>query len=313
MPSVTAQRRALGAVAIAVLAWSASSLFVRAGHADPIVFTTWRLWFALPPLAAIVAWRRRRQPALELWPTDMARGRAFLVLIGGGAIFAASAATAFAAIDRTRLLDVTLIGSLQPVLIVAFAVTVLGEKVTATQAALPLIAVVGTIVVAIAASGSGTWTLAGDLIAVLSLVLNAGWFLYGRLLRARFAIDPFAVMLSVLASAAVLLTPVALATNGDLHMREEGFIFAACTMVSGTSAHVFMIWAHRYLRASVSAPLLLAEPPIVAVGAWIWFGESLSAVEIVASLVVVVALIAVTRTPALEHAEELSPDPVAPT
>ena len=313
MPVMTVHRRALGAVAIAVLAWSASSLFVRAGHADAVVFTTWRLWFAIPPLTVIVVWRRRRQPALQLWPTDMARGRAFLVLVGGGAFFAASAATAFAAIDQTRLLDVTLITSLQPVLVIAFAVAFLGETVTGKQKALPFVAVLGTIVVATAASGTGTWTLAGDLIAVLSLVLNAGWFLYGRVLRTRFAIDPFAVMLGVLAAAAVLLTPVALVINGGLHMGRDGFVFAACTMVTGTSAHVFMIWAHRFLPASVSVPLLLAEPPIVAAGAWIWFGESLGAVEIIASLVVVATLIAVTRTPALEHAEELSPDPVAPT
>lgn len=312
MPNMRADRRALGAVAIAVLAWSVSSLFVRAGHSDAVVFTTWRLWFAVPVLAAIVFARRRRNPSLQLWPTDMSRGRAVAVLVGGGAFFASSAATAFAAIDRTRLLDVTLITALQPVIVIAFAVAVLGERVTARQAVLPLVAVVGTIVVASAASGRGTWSLAGDLIAVVSLVLNAGWFLYGRLLRARSAIDPFAVMLGVLASAAVLLTPIALAFSGGLHLSTTGFVYAACTMVSGTTAHTLMIWAHRYLPASVSAPLLLAEPPIVAIGAWIWFGESLGAVEIVASLVVVAALAALTRNPALERAEELSTDPVAP-
>ena len=310
---MSTQRRALGAVGVAVLAWSASSLFVRAGHSDALVFTTWRLWFALPPLTAIVLWRRHRNPALEVWPVDVPQHRALLLMAGGGAFFASGAATAFAAIDQTRLLDVTLITSLQPVLIIAFAVVVLNEQITKAQAVLPLIAVAGTIVVAIAASGSGTWTLGGDLIAVLSLVLNAGWFVYGRVLRARFAIDPFAVMLGVLGSAAVLLTPIALVAHGDLHMSSRGLFYAACTMVTGTTAHVFMIWAHRFLPASVSAPLLLAEPPIVAIGAWIWFDEALGAVEIIGSLVVVAALVVLTRAPALEHAEELSPDPVAPT
>lgn len=305
--------RALGAVWLAVLAWSASSLFVRAGDSDPIVFTTWRLWFSLIPLAVAVAWRRRRDPSLQLWPTDVALQRLLLLLIVGGATFASSAATAFAAINQTRLLDVTLIGSLQPVLVVGFAVAFWGEKVTTRQALLPLVAAAGTLIVATAASGSGTWSLAGDLIAVLSLVLNAGWFLFGRALRSRFPIDPFAFMLGVLASAAVLLTPVALITNGDLQMSSRGFTYAACTMITGTSAHVLMTWAHRYLPASISAPLLLAEPPIVAVGAWIWFAESLGIVEIIGSLVVIAALVGVVRTPALEHAEEDTADPVAPT
>ena len=288
-------------------------MFVRAGNSDPIVFTTWRLWFALPPLLLIVIARRRRNRDLELWPAGVPLGRAVLLLVGGGAFFAAGASTAFAAIDQTRLLDVTLITSLQPVLVMAFAVLALRETVTTSQAVLPGIAVLGTIVVAIAASDTGTWSLAGDLIAVLSLFLNAGWFIYGRVLRSRFAIDPFAVMLGVLATAAVLITPLALITSGDLHMPSEGFVYAACVAFTGTAAHVLMIWAHRYLPASVSAPFLLAEPPLVAVGAWIWFSEALSAVEIVASLVVIAALVVVTRTPALEHAEELAPDPVAPT
>jgi drug/metabolite transporter (DMT)-like permease len=296
-----------------VLAWSASSLFVRAGHSDPIVFTTWRLWFALPPLLLIAIVRRRRDPELQIWPTDLARGRALLLLLGGGAFFASAASTAFAAIDRTRLLDVTLITSLQPVIVMVFAVAVLHETVTRGQALLPCIAVVGTIVVAVAASDTGTWSLGGDLIAVLSLILNAAWFLYGRVLRSRFPIDPFAVMFGVLATAALMLTPIALLTSGDLHMPSEGFVYAGCVAFTGTAAHVLMIWAHRYLPASHSAPLLLAEPPLVAIGAWIWFNEALSAVEIVASLVVVAVLVAVARTPALEHAEELAPDPVAPT
>ena len=54
------ERRAIEGVWIAVLFWSANALFVRAGDADPLVFTTWRLWIALPPLAAVLLWRTRR-------------------------------------------------------------------------------------------------------------------------------------------------------------------------------------------------------------------------------------------------------------
>jgi drug/metabolite transporter (DMT)-like permease len=310
---VRTRRRALAAVVLAVVGWSASSLFVRAAHADAAVFTTWRLWFALPPLAVIVAHRRRANPDLQIWPEDVPRGRALLLLLGGGAFFASGAATAFAAIDLTRLLDVTLITSLQPVLVLVFAVMVLRERVTRAQIALPVVAVIGTIVVASAASGRGHWSLTGEIVAVASLVLNAGWFLYGRVLRSRSAIDPFAVMLGVLGAAALLLTPIAVIESGGLDLRAAAFGFAVCTMISGTTAHVLMIWAHRYVPASVSAPLLLAEPPLVALAAWGLFGETLGPVEILASLVVVAALAAVTRSPVLDHAEELSPDPVAPT
>lgn len=304
--------RTLGAVVLAVIGWSASTLFVRAAHADALVFTAWRLWFALPPLALVVAWRHRSDPDTQLWPRGMSLARWSVLLAGGGAFFAGGAATAFAAIGLTRLLDVTLITSLQPVLIIVFAVAVLRERVAPSQFAIATIAIAGTILVSSAASGSGNWSLAGDVVAVVSLVVNAGWFLYGRVLRARFAVDPFAFMLGVLAAAAVLLTPVAAVEAGGLGLPAAAAGYAALTMVSGTTAHVLMTWAHRYVPASVSAPLLLAEPPLVAVAAWFCFAESLGPVEIAGSIIVVVALFGMVRNPAVERAEEGLADPVAP-
>ncbi len=303
---------ALGAVLLAVVGWSASTLFVRAAHADAVVFTTWRLWFALPPLYALVVLRRRRDTTSIVVPRGVSRSRWILVLVGGGAFFASSAATAFAAIDLTRLLDVTLITSLQPVIVMAFAASFLAERVTVRQYLMASVAIAGTIVVASAASGSGTWSLAGDLVAVVSLVLNAGWFLYGRAVRARFAVDSIAFMLGVLGTAAVLLTPVAVITAGGLALPAAAVGFAACTMTTGTTAHCLMVWAHRYVPASVSAPLLLAEPPLVAVAAWMLFGEALGAVEIVGSLVVVAVLVAMVRDQSLERVEQETPDPLAP-
>ncbi len=129
------ERRAIGAVLIAVVLWSATSLFVRAGHSDALVFTTWRLWFALPPLATIVWWRSRRVDTAPFWPDDMPRLRWIALLVGAGAFFVSGAATTFAALGLTRLLDVTLIGSLQPVLIIGFAVAFLGERVARTHLA----------------------------------------------------------------------------------------------------------------------------------------------------------------------------------
>src|SRR5262245_41557621 len=155
------ERRALGAIWIAIVFWSATALFVRAGDANPLVFTTWRLWFALPPLAAVCWWRTRGGRNVMFRAPGMSRGRWFLVILGAGAFFASGAATAFAAIDKTRLLDVTLISALQPVVIIVVAVLFLGEHTDRGHVVRALVAVGGTIVVATASSGSGTWSLAG--------------------------------------------------------------------------------------------------------------------------------------------------------
>ncbi len=94
------ERRAVGAVLIAVVLWSVTSLFVRAGHSDALVFTTWRLWFALPPLAAIVRWRARRTDSAPFWPDDVPPLRWIALLVGAGGFFVAGAATTFAALGH---------------------------------------------------------------------------------------------------------------------------------------------------------------------------------------------------------------------
>jgi drug/metabolite transporter (DMT)-like permease len=176
------------------------------------------------------------------------------------------------------------------------------------------IAIVATVAVAVAAAGAGgTWSLAGDIMAVVSLFLNAGWFLYGRVLRTSITVDPFALMFGTMVTGALILTPIAAVAHGSLAISGKGLFYAVCVMVAGTTAHVLMIWAHRYIPTSVSSPLLLAEPPLVAAGAWIWFGEALGPVEIIGSAVVVVSLWGVVRSEDLEQVEHEVPDPAPPT
>jgi drug/metabolite transporter (DMT)-like permease len=307
------ERRAITAVVIAVVLWSGTSLFVRAGHSDALVFTTWRLWLALPPLSAIVLWRSRRLGSVPFRPPDLPWPRWIAMLVGAGAFFISGAATTFAALGLTRLLDVTLIGSLQPVLIIGFAVAFLGERVASTHIIRAVIAIAGTIMVAVAASGGGSWSLSGDVLAVISLVCNSGWFLYGRVLRTSFVIDPYAFMLGTLASAAILLTPLTLVVHGGLGISGRGLFFSICTMIAGTAAHILMIWAHRHVPTSVSSPLLLGEAPLVAAGAWVFFGESVTLLQGVGAAVTVGSLRGVARGPELEHVEHDVPDPAPPS
>jgi drug/metabolite transporter (DMT)-like permease len=311
--SLPVERRAVGAVVAAVVLWSGTSLFVRAGHSDALVFTTWRLWLALPPLAGIVAWRSGRTDSAPFWPEDVPTLRWILLLAGAGGFFVAGAATTFAALGLTRLLDVTLIGSLQPILIIGFAVAFLGEHVARTHLLRAAVAIAGTVLVAVAASGGGTWSLTGDIVAVVSLVFNSGWFLYGRVLRTRIVVDPFAFMLGTLTAAALLTTPITLVAHGTLRISGNGFFYATCTMIAGTTAHVLMIWAHRHVPTSVSSPMLLGEAPLVAGGGWVFFGESISVLQGVGAVVVVGSLWGVTRGEELEHVEHDVPDPTPPS
>ena len=293
------------AVWVAVALWAGCALLVRAAHTDAVRFTTWRLWFALPPLFLVVALRARRRPDIAIFSIPGRRRLAWVgTMAAGGALFAGGAATAFAALNRTTLLDASLIPALQPVVVIAAAVVMLHERVPRSLVVRCAVAVAGTGLVAVAASGRGTWSLAGDLMAVLSLFVNSGWHLYGRWIRHRFAIDPLVFMAGTLTFAALFLTPIALVATGGVQVSGHALGYAAAVMVLGTCAHVTMVWAHRYVPASESAPVLLAEPPMIAVAGWVAFGDAPGALEIIGSMVVVGSLVGVVRSPVVDEVEE---------
>ena len=199
------ERRAVVAILVAVVLWSGTSLFVRAGHSDALVFTTWRLWFALPPLA-----RDRRVAG--------AAHRQRAVLAGGRSAAAlARAARRRGCVLRRRRGDHLRRARPDP------AARRHADRLAATgpdhrvRGRVPRRArgahapdprrgrdrgddprragrVGQRFVEPRAATSSRS----------LSLVFNAGWFLYGRVLRTSFVVDPFAFMLGTLTAAAVL-------------------------------------------------------------------------------------------------------------
>jgi drug/metabolite transporter (DMT)-like permease len=311
--STTSINRVAGMAWItALLGWSASNLFVRAAHTNAEIFTVWRLWLAVIPLSIVVLVRRARGRVIVFRAPGLSRMKWAMVVLGASALFVGGMVTAFSAINDTNLLDVTLIGSLQPIIIVGFAVVFLRERAQWSLVGRGVVALAGTVLVALS-SPSGPGRMAGTLLAVASMVLSAGWFLYGRVLRDRFNVDPIALMLCVLACSAVIMTPIAYFGTGSLRIGDAAFGFAAATMTAGTTAHVLVVWAHRYLPTSVSAPLLLAEPPIVGLAAWASFGQQPGTMAVVGSAVVLVALWGVVRSPVVEHIEQQVPDPAPPT
>ena len=301
--------RSRAAILLAIVFWAATALFVRAGDADALLFTTYRLWLALPPLALIVWVRKLGGENVVLRGEGVSRMRWMLWIFGAGCFFASAAGTGFAAINHARLLDVTLIAALQPAIIIGIAVMFLGEHADRSHIVRAVVAIGGTAIVALSASSSGEATALGYVLATLSLFLNCGWYLYGRVLRSRYDIDPFGFMLGVLTAAAIVITPFAWIANGSLGLPAEAIFWAGMTMLFGTTAHVLLVWAHRFVPASLSAPLLLLEPPLVAIGAWIVFDEALGPIEILGAAVVVGALWGMVKSPAFEHVEEEVADP----
>ena len=282
-------RRALGGVTIAIVLWTSNVFFVRKAD-DILVFTTWRMVFAIPVLAVTAA-------AIRLGPTGsppverVPLGRGVRVgILGVGALFGVSALVNFVALNETTLVNVGVIHALQPAVVAALAGRYLGERVDSQLLTWVGIAIGGALLVAAASGGVGTWSLHGDLLAVLGLGLNSAWFLAGRWVRTRTQIDATAYMLAVFGAGAVTLLVISTVSGRSLGTDSRTLFLAAMTALFGTVGHTIVVWAHRFVPAAVSSLFILSQPALIAILAWLAFDEGISPLHVVGGAVVLLSL-----------------------
>ena len=282
-------RRALGGVMVAIVLWTSNVLFVRKAD-DILVFTTWRMMFAIPVLVATAAAVRLR-PSAEPRGVRAPLGRGVqLGLLGVGALFGVSALVNFVAINETTLVNVGVIHALQPAVVAALAGRYLGERIDAKLLVWVSTAIGGAVLVAAASGGVGTWSLHGDLLAVLGLALNSTWFLAGRWVRTRTDIDATTYMLVVFGTGAAALLVITMAAGRGLGTTSTTLYLAAMTALFGTIGHTIVAWGHRYVPAAVSSLFILSQPALIALLAWVAFDEQLIALHIVGGTIVLLSL-----------------------
>lgn len=282
-------RRALFGVSLAIVLWTSNVFFVRKAD-DILVFTTWRMVFAIPVLALTAA-AVRLGPSGTPPTTRAPLSRSVqLGLLGIGALFGVSALVNFVALNETTLVNVGVIHALQPAVVAALAGRYLGERVDSQLLTWVGIAIGGAVLVAAASGGVGTWSLHGDLLGVLGLALNSMWFLAGRWVRTRTAIDATTYMLVVFGTGAATLLVIATASGRPLGTDSRTLFLAAMTALFGTVGHTVVAWAHRFVPAAVSSLFILSQPALIAILAWLAFDEGLSPLHVVGGLVVLLSL-----------------------
>jgi drug/metabolite transporter (DMT)-like permease len=193
----TREFAAYGAVAFAALLWSGNHIVGRAiaGHVPPVAMSTLR-WVVPVFLLLPFVWRHLRRD----WP-ELRRHWlpvAFLA-ISGGAVFGA---LQYVGLQLTTAINVSVLNSVAPVLIVAASAVLFGDPVSVRQIGGIMTSLAGVIVIvcradfAVLSSMAFNW---GDLI----IIFNMGVFaIYSAYLRLRPAVHwlTFTFALAVIAA-----------------------------------------------------------------------------------------------------------------
>lgn len=270
------------AVTVAVLTWGWSTVAIKALSTTGLVASVYRLWLPLPLLwlLPILIPAMRRELTRD-WLS---------ATLGGGALFAVHQILFFTSLKMTSVVNVAVIGALQPALVLLVAGRMFGEPVTPRAVVCSLVAVAGTALVVTGSAGAPHWSPMGDLVAGLNLFAFTAYFLASKRYRQRVGAIPYVVGLTTIA--AMLVLAFALLAGQDLRSPRgnDWLLLAFIAIFPGTLGHLLTNWAHSHVSAVVMSVMLLAVPVISAAGAAALLGESLNAVHVAGGAIVLGAI-----------------------
>jgi len=272
-------------VIVAVLAWGASGAIIKAIDMDGMAIGFWRFLIYFVVLAA---WMASRGNALGI--------RAIRASAAGGVSLGLDVVFFFSAVKLTNVVNATTIGALQPVIVAIVAAKFFGERIRGRDVVAALIAIAAVIVIVIESSGTPEWSPLGDVLAVGAVFAWSGYFIFSK--RSKGVISPQEYTAGTALWTALICLVAGLVFRQDMSAPDSGdwMPLLALTFGAGILGHSIMNWSLVRVPLWLGSVLTLLIPVVGAVVAWVFLGEALTAVQIVAIIVVIVALASIVTT-----------------
>jgi drug/metabolite transporter (DMT)-like permease len=234
-----------------------------------------------------------RAPALR----RLSRRDLGIALTLGAVGYGAQAGSAFAALDRLDPALFSLLLYVYPVLVTVAAIAIGREQASRRTTAALALASAGLVLV-LAGAASGTVDALGAVLAIGAAVVYSAYILGSQGVAGR--VEPIVLSTLLCTGAATTLTVGAVAA-GDLHPESvgaTGFAWLGMLAVVSTVGAITLFFAGLRRVGPSAAAILSTFEPVVTVGlAFVVFGSSLGAAQLVGGALVLGAVLAI-RAPA---------------
>ncbi len=269
---------------IAVCAWSTGTILAKYVDMGSLAIGFYRFaFFAI----AIVVWMRLRGTPFRL--------RILRDSMWGGIALGADIALFFSAVKLTSIVNATIIGAMQPVVVGVIAARFFGERIGLRNVAWSAVALAGTVVVVAAGADDGTSDLRGDLLALAAMLSWSAYFIASKGSKRTMTSTEFTAGTAWWTAA--ICAPLGFAFGQDMSWPSTtnwGWLILMAA-VSGVVGHAMMNWSLVRIPLWVGSTFTLLIPVFSALLAWVVLGEAVTAVQAVAMAVVIGALAVVVR------------------
>lgn len=267
------------AAAIAVTAWGGSGVVAKWISMGALAIVAYRFAF----YALIIGGMRAASGHRVGW-------NAFRQSIVGGLLLSADVALFFTAVKLTTVVNATIVGSLQPLLLTAYGVRFLGERVQRRDLVLGLIALAGVFVIVLSGGNSGEQNIWGDLAAVGALLCWSSYFVVAK--RVNAVVSPTDFTISAAVIVAATNAPLALLFGQSLAWPslENLLWILGMALGAGILGHNLMNWAIVRIPLWLGSTFTLFVPVVSSALAWAFLDEALNLRQIAGMTVTVMAL-----------------------
>ena len=271
--------RGLLAAAVAVTAWGASSVIAKVLPQGALAIAAYRF---MSYFVIISLWRATRRQFLS-WD-------AFKKSLPGGLLLAADVAFFFTALKLTTVVNATIIGALQPLILTAYGVRFLGERIRRADVMLGMVALVGVVVIVLAGSNSGNADIRGDLAALGALGSWSAYFVFAK--RADGVVSPTDYTLAAALIVSMVNAPLALAFGQSLAWPawSDWFWLLGMALGAGLLGHNMMNWSIVRIPLWLGSTMTLLVPVVSSAIAWMFLDEPLNAMQLSAMFVTLLAI-----------------------
>ncbi len=287
--------RGLIGAGIAVCAWSTGTILAKYIDMGSLAIGFYRfLFFAV----MIIVWMYAQGTPFRL--------RVMRDSLWGGIALGADIALFFSAVKLTSVVNATIIGSMQPIVVGVIAAKFFGERIGMRNVLWSLVALCGTIVVVASSAGGDGNDWLGDLLALAAMLSWSAYFITSKNSKKTMTSTEFTAGTALWT--VIICAPLGLAFGQDMtwpSLSNWGLLIVMAVS-SGLIGHAMMNWSLVRIPLWVGSTFTLLIPVFSALLAWLVLGEAVTAIQGLAMAVVIGALAVVVRN-------QSQPAPAAPT
>jgi drug/metabolite transporter (DMT)-like permease len=279
--------RGLFGAGIAVCAWSTGTILAKYIDMGSLAIGFWRFAFFA---VMIIVWMQSRGTPFRL--------QVMRDSLWGGLALGADIALFFSAVKLTSVVNATIIGAIQPIVVGVIAARFFGERIGLRNVIWSLVALGGTVAVVAASAGEQSNDWRGDLLALAAMLSWSAYFITSKNSKKTMTSTEFTAGTALWSMLICGVLGVAFGQDMSWPSMSNWGLLIAMAISSGLIGHAMMNWSLVRIPLWVGSTFTLLIPVFSALMAWAFLGEAISIAQAVAMAVVIGALAVVVRSQA---------------